>query len=391
MVTGSSNLPTEAPLSGIRVLDFTHMLAGPYCTWVLAMLGADVVKVERPGSGDFAREVAPFGASGSLYFGSINRGKRSIALDLKDQRDLEVAHRLAARSDVIVENNRPGVMNRLGLGHEDARRLNPCIVYASISGFGGTGPYRDRPAFDAIIQAMSGLMSLTGEPDGPPTRVGASVSDIGAGLFGAIGILAALASPASERDSVFLDVAMLDCQLAVLENAIGRTLNTDSVPHRVGNRHPLIVPFQSFPTADKPIVVCCDTDAQWTRFCTAIGLPGLAGDARFNTSERRSINHAILEPLLVEALAGRTADEWLRTLHAADIPASPINDIQDMVNDAHVAQRRMVVGEPGNRFVNLPVFRMTTPDAPAPRLDEHRDEILQELERLPPRRASPKS
>lgn len=370
----------ELPLRGVRVVDFTHMLAGPYCTWVLAMLGADVVKVERPG-GDFARGIAPFGELGSHYFNSVNRGKRSITLDLKDEQDRDVARHLAACSDALVENNRPGVMNRLGLGFDDVSRLNPAIIYASLTGFGSTGAYRDRPAFDTIIQGMSGLMSLTGEADGPPTRVGASISDIGAGMYCAIGILSALASRGEPRQAVYLDVAMLDCQLAILENAIGRALNTGKAPRRIGNRHPLIVPFQPFPTKDGMIVVCCDTEAQWTRFCEAIDQPQLAKDVRFDTLAGRCDNHAALEPIIEATLIARPASVWLDILHAADVPAGPINGIDEILADGHVKERGMIVGDPGERYVNFPLFQGARPHSHAPRIDEHRAEILSELAR----------
>lgn len=380
MVTQSAGASDALPLRGVGVVDFTHMLSGPYCTWVLAALGADVVKIERPGSGDFARGVAPFSDGESLYFQSVNRGKRSIALDLKAPEDLAVARSLVERADVLVENNRPGVMDRLGLGFERVRELNRGIVYASVSGFGATSPYRDRPAFDAIIQAMSGLMSITGAPEGPPTRVGASVSDIGAGLFAAIGILAALQAPQRKTDGVFLDVSMLDCQLAVLENAIGRVLNTGTVPGRVGNRHPLITPFQSFDTADHAIVVCCDTDPQWSRFCGVIGRKDLAAEARYATAALRTEAHAELEPVIADALRQRPAEVWLDLLHGADVPAAPINDLGEVVRDPHFEERRMGIGPPGARFVNLPIFQALVAEAPSPKLDQHRDEILRQLE-----------
>src|SRR5215216_826078 len=243
------------PLYGLQVLDVTHMLAGPYCTWILGALGAEVIKVEMPGRGDFTRGVAPFLHGDSIYFGSVNRNKRSITLNLKSPAGRAALLKLAQRADVFVENNRPGAMARLGLDYPAIAKLNPKIIYASISGFGQTGPYSQRPAFDAVVQAMSGMMSITGDEEGPPVRVGMSIGDIGASLFGAIGILAALADRAVTGIGQQVDVAMFDAQLSLLENAVARYLNAGATPKRLGSRHPLIAPFQAFSTKDEPIVI----------------------------------------------------------------------------------------------------------------------------------------
>ena len=311
------------PLAGLKVVDVTHMLAGPYCTWLLGSLGADVVKVEHPERGDFTRSIAPHREGMSLYFASVNRNKRSLGLDLKKQDGKAVMRRLVASADILVENNRPGVMERLGLGYAALKEVNPRLVYASISGFGHTGPYRERPAFDAVVQAMSGLMSITGEAGRGPVRVGTSVGDITASLFATVGILAAVQERARTGAGTYVDVAMLDSQISLLENAFSRFLNTGSVPRRIGTRHPLVTPFQAFETADDPLVVCCDTERQWQALCGALGTPELAADPRFRDGTLRTRHHAELEPILARFFCGRNRAEWLARLEAADVPSGP--------------------------------------------------------------------
>lgn len=372
-------------LAGVRVVDATHMLAGPYCTWVLAALGAEVIKIERPGTGDFTRGLAPFHEGESVYFLSVNRGKRSLALDLKDPRGKEVFRRLSAGADILVENNRAGAMDRLGLGYEALRALNPGLIYAAISGFGQDGPYRNRPSFDVIAQALSGMMSITGEEGGAPCRVGTSIGDIGASLFGAVGILAALEKRRRTGEGALIDVAMLDCQIALMENAVARQATLGQAPRALGSRHPLVVPFQAFPTADRPIAVCVDTDAQWLRLCEALERPELANDPRFAEGNQRSANHALLEPLLLEAFAGHGRDHWLAVLEAADVPSGPINAVGEALENPQVRHRAMVTEVPegsGRRFAALPIKVSGTARAterPAPRLGADRDDLLAEL------------
>jgi CoA:oxalate CoA-transferase len=255
----------------------------------------------------------------SLYFLSVNRNKRSVTLNLKDPRGKAILMKLAEGADVLVENNRAGVMDRLGLGKDDLAQVNPRLVYASISGFGQTGPYQHRAAFDVVVQALSGMMSVTGEPGGEPCRVGTSIGDIGASLFAAIGILAALQERQSTGRGEGVDVAMLDCQLALLENAVARTLNTDERPRALGSRHPLIAPFQAFPTADRPLAVCVDTNEQWERMCRAMQLEPLLSDPRFPTGSRRNANHAELEVILKQAFATRTREQWLQLFDEHDV------------------------------------------------------------------------
>ncbi len=382
-----SREPQVGPLAGVRVVDLTHMLAGPYCTWLLGALGASVIKIEMPGRGDFTRGIAPFIEDQSVYFLSVNRNKRSLTLNLKTERGREILFRLVRTADVLVENNRPGVMGRLGLGYERLAEVNPRLVYASISGFGQTGPYRTRPAFDLVVQALSGMMSVTGEADRPPARVGASIGDIGASLFGAVGILAALQERSRTQRGSYIDIAMLDCQLAVLENALARYLNVGELPQRLGSRHPLIVPFQAFPTRDEPIVVCTDTEDQWRRLCEALALPALLDDPRFRDGNARVRHHAELEPILAGSFRRRGRREWLEILEAADVPCGPINSIADAAEDPHVRARGMIVEldlpqASRARFVGVPIripSRAPGGETPAPRLGEHTAAILAEL------------
>jgi crotonobetainyl-CoA:carnitine CoA-transferase CaiB-like acyl-CoA transferase len=381
-----SETERSGPLAGLRVVDCTHMLAGPYCTWVLGALGADVIKVEMPGRGDFTRGVAPFLDGQSIYFLSVNRNKRSLTLNLKAEAGKALFRRLVETADVLVENNRPGVMARLGFDYLRLAALNPRLVYASVSGFGQTGPYHTKPAFDVVVQALSGMMSITGEPDRPPARVGASIGDIGASLFAAIGILAALQERSRTGRGTYVDVAMLDSQFAILENAVARFLNAGDVPRRLGSRHPLIAPFQAFPTSDEPLVVCVDTEEQWMRLCQALGRPDLLSDPRFADGNARVRNHAALEPILVEVFHGRGRKEWLAALEAADVPCGAINSIPDAVDDPQVVARGMIVEVPGDgtpgRFSGIPIRTPTFGpggERPAPRLGEHTKAILGEL------------
>lgn len=371
----------RGPLAGLQVIDLTHMLSGPYATWIFGALGAEVIKVEMPGRGDFTREIAPFVDGESIYFMSINRNKKSICLNLKTPQGKEALLRIVARSDVFIENNRPGVMSRLGLDYDSVSAVNPGIVYASISGFGQTGPYAERPAFDTVIQAMSGMMSITGEEERPPSRVGASIADIGGGLFGIVGILAALAERSTTGKGMYVDISMFDAQIAVLENALARLLNTGVSPGRLGTRHPVIAPFQAFATKDRPIVVCVDTEAQWRRFCQALGHPYLVGDMRFKTNNDRVRHSTQLEPLLTGILIEKSSEEWLKLLEAAEVPAGPINGISSVVEDPHVAARGLVRMVGDRRFVAQPIkfsaYRETA-ETPAPRLGEHTQSLLSE-------------
>ncbi|MFC1805709.1 CaiB/BaiF CoA transferase family protein [Planctomycetota bacterium] len=374
----------SGPLTDLLVLDVTRVLAGPFAGMVLADLGAEVIKVERPGQGDDARAFGPFRNGVSAYFASINRGKNSLTLDLKSPDGRGIFLRLAEQADVVLENFRPGVMERLGLGYGQLRERNPRLVYAACSGFGQTGPYRERPAYDAVIQAMGGIMSITGEEGGPPVRVGASIADITAALCTAIGILAALHARERSGEGQLVDVAMLDCQVGILENAIARYFASGQPPGRLGTRHPSVTPFQAFDAADGQIVVTVGNDRLWEHFCRLVGRPELADDERFATNALRTDNHADLLPILQDIFAAQPVEWWLAELEAAGIPCGPINTIDRLATDPQVAAREMLqeVVDPvagPMQMAGVPIKLSATPGAiagPAPALGQHTDQIL---------------
>ena len=373
-------------LDGLRVLDLSRVLAGPYTTMVLSDLGADVVKIEMPGTGDDARAFPPHVSGESVYFMSLNRNKRSMTLDLKNPSGRELFLELVGQADVLVENFRPGAMARLGLAYDDLETVNPRLIYAALSGFGQTGPYSPRAAYDSVLQAMGGIMSITGPAEGQPTRVGTSIADITAGLFGAIGILAALSKRHETGVGQMVDVAMLDCQVAILENAIARYTATGVAPGPIGNRHPSVFPFEPFDTADGQLMVAAGNDALWARLCTVIGREELADDPRFATNPLRHENYDAMRTALAEAFSRRTTAEWQRLLDDAGIPNGPINDVADVVNDPQVQARGMIqtVEHPtaGETLLpGIPIKLGATPGAirrPAPLLGEHTAEILSE-------------
>lgn len=377
-------------LAGIRVLDFTRVLAGPYASMVMADLGAEVLKVELPGKGDESREFGPFQNGESAYFTSVNRGKKSITIDLRIEAGQELARRLAGECDVLIENFRPGSMARFGLEYERLHALYPRLVYASVSGFGQTGPYAQRPAYDVIIQAMGGIASITGEPNGAPVRVGSSVGDLSAALFAVIGIQAALGRVRESGEGQQVDISMLDCQVALLENAVSRYAVTGEVPRPLGSRHPSITPFQFFEAADGYLVVAAGNDGLWAKFCDSIGLRELVDDSRFSSNALRTENHAELEPLLAGPLKMKKVEEWCELLGNAGIPCGPINDVERIFDDPQVAARGMLreMTHPraGSQVVaNSPLqFSLDKVELgePAPLLGQHTDEVLGGLLRV---------
>jgi CoA:oxalate CoA-transferase len=331
------------PLDGIKVLDFTWALAGPYGTMILADMGAEVWKVEPVGMTERNRAPGPIVDGVNVYFFSVNRGKQSIEIDLKKAEGCELALQLAEQADVVTENFAPGAMKRLGLDYEAVRGRNPRIVYASTSGFGQTGPDAHRGAVDVIVQAASGLMSITGYPDGPPARAGYSIADMAAGMYTAIGVLGAIIERTTSGQGQYLDVSMLDAQLALLEGPLSRYFALGTMPGRIGSRHPLITPFQAFPTSDGYIVVANVKD--WTLFCALMELDDLASDARFTTNELRTQHHADLEPLLAGAFVRKTTAAWITTLEGTCL-AGPLNTIADVAQSQQALHR--------NAFVELP-------------------------------------
>ncbi|HEY5046755.1 MAG TPA: CoA transferase [Rhizomicrobium sp.] len=338
----------KGPFSDILVVDLTRVLAGPYCALLMAELGARVIKVEPPDRGDDSRSIGPFltsktGKTKSGYFLSINRGKESIALDLKSEPGRTIFEALLARADVLIENYRGGTMERLGYGWETLKTRYPRLVYAGISGFGHTGPYAERPAYDMVVQAMGGIMSLTGHPGGPPTRVGSSMGDLTAGLFAAVGIASALYERKSTGKGMKVDVSMLDCQVAILENAIARHVATGEIPGPLGSRHPSIAPFAAFATKDGHIVIAAGTDALFARIADVLGRPALARDSRFLTNPERVTHWQVLQQDIEAALSSRTSKEWLALLESAGVPCAPLNNVADVMADPQVAARNMIV------------------------------------------------
>ncbi len=386
--SGSEASP-RGPLSDLLIVDLSRVLAGPYCTMLLADLGARVVKVEQPGKGDDSRHIGPFSPAGqSAYFSSINRGKQSIALDLKAPADRAVFEALLARADVVVENYRPGVMAKLGYGWEALHARFPRLIYAAASGFGHTGPDSGKAAYDMVVQAMGGIMSITGHPGGPPTRVGTSVGDITAGLFTVIGILSAVHHRAATGEGMFVDVAMLDGQIAILENAIARYAVTGVAPGPLGARHPSITPFAAYACADGHMVIAAGNDALWERLCDALGAPELKADPRFSTNLSRT-DHADAVGAEIEArLLHHSAADALALCEAAGIPCGPLQDTAQALDHRQVRARNMVIetafpdGQPlmaaGNP-VKLSAYADPTTRPKAPLLDEHRAAILKEL------------
>jgi len=388
-------MPSQGPLSGVLVLDLTRVLAGPYCTMVLSDLGARVIKVERPGSGDDARHIGPFIDGESAYFLSLNRGKESIALNLKDEPaaadDRAIFESLLARADVLVENYRPGTMEKLGYGWDALHARHPRLIYAAASGFGHTGPYARRPAYDLVVQAMGGIMSLTGTPGGPPTRVGSSIGDIAAGLFTAVGINAALYERTDTGTGQKIDVAMLDSQIAILENAIARYQATGEVPGPLGARHPSITPFEAFRTRDGHVVIAAGNDRLFAALCRALGRADLLARDEFLTNELRTRHHDALQTALEEALTAETTETWLGKLGDADIPCSPINDVASALADPQVRARNMVVTVPRGpndcgetiEIAGNPIKLSGSADSPtrgaARALDADREALLREF------------
>ena len=386
-----ANIPTvppSPPLHDLLVIDLTRALAGPYCTLMLGDMGARVIKVETPAGGDDTRGWGPpFLGGESTYFMGVNRNKESLTLNLKDPRGREILHHLVARADVLVENFRPGIMDRLGFGYEAVHERYPRLVYASISGFGQDGPYRERTAYDLILQGMGGLMGMTGEEGGPPVKVGVAITDICAGMFAAFAILAALRVRDRAGQGQWIDAGMLDGQLAWLTYQAGFYFATGENPRRLGSAHPSIVPYQAFRTADGYINVAVGSEAIWERFCAALGRADFAADPRFRTNPDRVAHREVLLPELEGIFAAQPTAHWQGVLDAAGVPNGPIYLLSELFADPQVQHRGLVVEmeHPAAgriRQTGIPVRLSVTPGSirtPPPQLGEHTDAILSEL------------
>ena len=379
--------PDPAPLDGLTVLDFTRVLSGPYCTMLLADMGARVIKIEQPGRGDDTRAWGPpFLHGESAYFLSINRNKESLTLDLKHASAGRVLDPLLQQADVLVENFRPGTMERLGLGYDSIARRCPRLVYCSISGFGQTGPRRAEPGYDAVIQGEGGLMSITGATDGPPFRLGVAIADIVSGMFAAQGIAMALLARVRTGRGQRVDIGMLDATAALLTYQAGIYFATGVTPGRMGNRHPTIVPYETFPAADGEFVVAVGNDEQWRRFCGIIGAAPLADDERFATNRDRVSHYDELRPLLADRLRSRRRDEWVGDLKAAGVPCGSVREVAEVLEDPHLDARRMIetvdhVSAGAVRVLGVPIKLSDTPGAvrsAPPALGQHTDRILEE-------------
>jgi len=375
-------------LTGLTVLDLTRVLSGPFATMTLADLGADVVKIEQPGTGDDTRQWGPpFQGDEAAYFLSVNRNKRSLAVDLKMTDGLALVRDLARRADVVVENFRPGTAARLGLGYDDLSADNPVLVYASISGYGQTGPDSHRAGHDAIAQARSGIMSVTGEADGPPVRVGVSSADLVAGMWAVIGILAALRERDRSGQGQWVDISLLDGSVSWLTYVAAGYFATGTRPPRYGSAHPTIAPYQGFATKDGDLMLAVGNDAIWRRFAPVAGLDDLVDDPRFATNPLRVSHRDELLPLVADAMASRTSAQWVEVLDAAGVPVGPIQTVDEVVTDPQVLARGMV-GEVEHptagtlRTIGCPVRLTATPPqvrtAP-PLLGQHTDDVLAEL------------
>ena len=376
----------SGPLAGLRIVDLTRILAGPFATMILSDMGAEVIKVERPEGGDLSRGTGPFIEGESYYFVSVNRGKKSVTLNLTDPDGQQALKDIAAQSDVLVENFVPGAMDGFGLSYDALAEVNPRLVYCSISGFGQTGPYAQRPALDIIVQAMGGIMSITGEPNGGPVRPGSSLGDIIAGLFATTAILAALQERERSGQGQHIDVSMLECQLAILEAAVGRYVTTGESPGPIGTRHPSFTPFQAFKTADDWIVVAIvgGVRDQWPLFCAAIDRVDLIDDPRYTDGYERTQNYDALIPELEAAMLRKPAAQWLAEFGELGIPCGPVNRIDQALADPQIQYRGAMVEVPHKRVGSIPVVNSPlrfsrTPNGElgaAPDLGEHNEAVL---------------
>lgn len=375
------------PLKDIIVLDLTRVLAGPYCTMMLADHGANIYKIEPPKVGDDSRAFGPFVEKESAYFMSLNRNKRSMVLDFKNIKHVELFKEMVKKADVVVENYRPGTMEKFGLGYEVLKEINPKIIYAACSGFGHSGPYMLKPAYDIIVQAMGGIMSITGEENGSPVRVGASIGDVIAGIFTAYGVVTALFNRAQTGQGEKVDVSMLDCQVAVLENAIARYLTSGDIPGPIGNRHPSITPFASFKAKDGQIIIGAGNERLWINLCKVLDREEWLNDPRFNNNSNRTANFKELHALIDTITEEKSIEEWLFLLESEGIPCAPINTVDRVLADPQIKSRDMLVEveHPVAGKLKMPGVPVKMSSVkfdtftPAPLLGQHTNELLHEM------------
>ena len=378
----------DGPLKNLLVLDLTRVLVGPYCTMMLSDLGARVIKVEAPEVGDDSRNFGPFIEDYSAYFMSLNRGKESIALNLKNSDDKKIFDKILAKADILVENFKPGTLEKWGYGWKDVCEKYPKLIYASASGFGQTGPLKELPAYDMVVQGMGGLMSVTGQPNSEPTRVGTSIGDITAGLFTTIGINAALYDREKTGKGTFIDVSMLDCQIAILENAIARYLSKNEIPKPMGSRHPSIAPFEAFKTKDSHIIIAAGNDKLFEKLCNVLEISEIFNDEKFNTNSSRSKNIGELKVIIDNKLSSKITTDWVSQMEKERIPCGPIYNIKEAVENPQVQSRNMIVkayhkvigdfklaGNP----IKMSSYKDETTRGDIPDLDEHREKILKEF------------
>ena len=387
----------NGPLSGITVIDLTRILAGPFCTQLLGDLGANVIKIERPGSGDDTRRFGPpylhdeagTNTGESAYFMSCNRNKRSVAIDISSSGGQVLLRRLIEKADVLIENFKVGNLARYGLGYDDLKKDCPGLVYCSVTGFGQTGPYADRPGYDPLIQAMGGVMSVTGTPDGAPQKVGVPIADLMTGMYASVAITSALRSRELTKKGQYIDVSMLDTHVASLSNQAMNYLVSGKNPERLGNGHPNIVPYQTFETADGHVILTVGNDQQFQRFCEFANAPDLPQDIRFATNADRVVNRDALIEIMVPLLAAKPSDHWLEGMEKLKIGCGPINNIDAVFSDPQVNDRDMVIKMPHAALNGASVALVANPlrlsetavsyRHPPPLLGEHTDEVLSEI------------
>ena len=378
----------DGPLKNLLVIDLTRVLVGPYCTMILSDLGARVIKIEAPEVGDDSRKFGPFIEDYSAYFMSLNRGKESIALNLKNSDDTKIFDKILSKADILVENFKPGTLERWGYGWKEVNKKYPKLIYASASGFGQTGPLRELPAYDMVVQGMGGLMSVTGQPNSEPTRVGTSIGDITAALFTAIGINAALYDRQKTGKGMFVDVSMLDCQIAILENAIARYLSKNEIPKPMGSRHPSIAPFEAFKTKDSYIIIAAGNEKLFEKLCNILKMKEIYNNTKFKTNSSRSQNVDELKKIIEDKLSSKNTRLWVKEMEKEKIPCGPIFNVKEAIENPQIESRNMIVkayhkvigdfklaGNP----IKMSSYKDEKTRGDIPDLDEHREKIIKEF------------